>query len=166
MATTDQHSKADGSTDATDGSGTTPESRARALTLYLTEASAALSADPRLARAWALIDSKYDEERLGLSDMATTAALSKSQLMRLFRKVTRKTPHQILDRRRVLKAAELLANTDITVADTAMAVGFGSINAFRDALKNFIGTSPIDFKKRCRRPKNADFLGDNTLSSR
>ncbi len=61
---------------------------------------------------------------LGLSEMAGVANLSRYHFSRQFKRSTGLPPHQYVIGRRVERARELLARTDLSIGDVASVVGF------------------------------------------
>lgn len=82
-----------------------------------------------------------------LEDLTETAHMSRSNLMRIFRKATGHTPIEYLIRIRIQKAMELLCNTDLTITEIAMEIGFNDSNYFTRQFKRIIGKSPRTFRK-------------------
>jgi transcriptional regulator GlxA family with amidase domain len=130
---------------------------ARALSGHI----AALSLDPRLARAWSMV-----EDHAGhagpLLDEAAAAGLSANQLNRLFRKRTGLTFRRMEALSQVLEAARLLATTELTVLEVALQVGFGSVDALRYNFREILGLTPITFRKSLPRSCDGDFCRDTT----
>src|SRR6476469_6262689 len=82
-----------------------------------------------LLRAKDLIDSRYFED-LDVPRLAQAARLSPAHFSREFRRAFGETPHQYLLTRRLERAAELLRNTDYSVADICFSVGLKSVGSF------------------------------------
>ncbi len=93
-----------------------------------------------VARARALIDSRYDES-LSLEDLARAAGLPRHLLIRAFRKETGTTPHSYLVNRRTL-AARALLRAGTSPADAAFAVGFFDQSHLTRAFKARHGVTP------------------------
>ncbi|HEY6332118.1 MAG TPA: AraC family transcriptional regulator, partial [Blastocatellia bacterium] len=83
----------------------------------------------RLCRARAFIDAHYDEP-LDLDLIAREACLSRFHFLRLFRTVFKQTPHQYLTERRIRRAKELLAASNMSVTEVCFEVGFESLGSF------------------------------------
>ena len=82
-----------------------------------------------LLRAKDLIDSRYSEA-LDVPTLARAARLSPAHFSREFRREFGEPPHQYLLTRRLERAAELLRNTDHSVADICFTVGLKSVGSF------------------------------------
>lgn len=81
-----------------------------------------------------------------LAALAGAANLSPYHFARAFRRTTGLSPLEYVATRRIARARELLARTDMPVAGVALAVGFASQSAFATAFRRHTGTTP----KRCR----------------
>jgi transcriptional regulator GlxA family with amidase domain len=63
-----------------------------------------------------------------------------------FQKVLRRTPHAEITRIRMERAARLLRETDLPLADIAQRAGFASAIYLSKAFKNYSGTAPRTFR--------------------
>lgn len=91
-------------------------------------------------------------ERLTLDDLAVLATLSKDQCIRAFKKATGLPPIQYLNRLRIQKAARLLQDTRLSVAEVANAVGFPDSNYFSRQFKKYLGMSPTKYLQHKNMP--------------
>jgi AraC-like DNA-binding protein len=98
-----------------------------------------------LLRAKDLIDARYREE-LDVPTLARAAHLSPAHFSREFRRAFGEPPHQYLLTRRLERAAELLRNTDRTVAEICVAVGLRSIGSFTTSFGRTFGISPTAYR--------------------
>ena len=85
-------------------------------------------------------------EDLHVDDVAREAAISTSQLIRLFKRQLGTTPHSYLLRYRITQAKELLAETTIPVATIARQVGFASESNFSYHFGEMCGQSPSAYR--------------------
>src|SRR5687767_11493797 len=91
----------------------------------LTDVLTALPPTRHLLRAKDLIDARY-RDPLDVPTLARAAHLSPAHFSREFRRAFGESPHQYLLTRRLERAAELLRNTDQTVADICATIGLSS----------------------------------------
>jgi AraC-like DNA-binding protein len=98
-----------------------------------------------LLRAKDLIDARY-REPLDVPALARAAHLSPAHFSREFRQAFGEPPHQYLLTRRLERAAELLRNTDRSVADICVAVGLHSIGSFTTSFGRAFGLSPTAYR--------------------
>ncbi|MBN2651428.1 MAG: helix-turn-helix domain-containing protein [Spirochaetales bacterium] len=82
------------------------------------------------------------EELLKISNM------SRSSLMRTFRKATGQTPIEYLIRLRIQKSMKLLRNTNLNITEIAMEMGFHDSNYFTRQFKKANKISPTEYRKR------------------
>ena len=86
-------------------------------------------------------------EDLGLSEMAGVANLSQYHFSRQFKRSTGITPHQYVIQRRVKRARELLASTDLSVGDVASAVGFTHQSHLAHHVRRHFGVAPSSLRR-------------------
>jgi AraC-like DNA-binding protein len=98
-----------------------------------------------LLRAKDLVDARYSDP-LDVSTLAGVAHLSEAHFIREFRRAFGETPHQYLLTRRLERAAELLRNTDRSVADICFAVGLASVGSFTTSFKRAFGITPTGYR--------------------
>jgi AraC-like DNA-binding protein len=101
----------------------------------------------QINRAMRYID-EYFTEPISLHDVATSASLNKTYFATLFRQLNGVTPWEYITALRVEKAAELLANSDMSVLEVATACGFNSASNFNRAFRKVTGFTPRDFRSR------------------
>jgi len=102
--------------------------------------------DRRIDRALELIEARIDQD-IGLDELAAAACLSPFHFSRCFRASVGETPHAYLMSRRVARARDLLARTELTLAEIAYACGFASQSHFTAAFKRRVGTTPGAFRR-------------------
>lgn len=100
-----------------------------------------------LLRARNVIDRRY-QEPLELADLAATAFASPSHFSRAFASAFGETPIAYRRRRRMERAKELLRNTEMSVTEVALAVGFTSLGTFSTTFRSMTGRSPRDYRRR------------------
>ena len=98
-----------------------------------------------LLRAKDLIDARY-REPLDVPALARAAHLSPAHFSREFRRAFGETPHQYLLTRRLERAAELLRNTDYSVAEICFTVGLTSVGSFTTSFGRAFGASPTAYR--------------------
>jgi AraC-like DNA-binding protein len=99
----------------------------------------------RLARR--LINHRYDSE-LSIDDLSREVALSPYYLIRAFRLVYKQTPHQYLIAQRIAKAKDLLRNSELSITEICMEVGFESLGSFSSLFSKVAGISPSAYRMR------------------
>lgn len=82
--------------------------------------------------------------------MARCANLSVSRLHALFRSQLQTTPHAWLLQQRMARACELLANSNATLAQIALAAGFSDQSALTRAMRDSIDVTPSAYRRQRR----------------
>lgn len=100
----------------------------------------------RLHRAKELIECRLYEP-LSLAEIATYAALSPHHFLRLFKQVFKETPHHYQIRRRLERARHLLINTNQSITNICLSVGFESMGSFSWMFRKHHGVSPQMFRR-------------------
>ena len=101
----------------------------------------------RLLRARDAMDRAYAEP-LDVRTVAAVAHVSEAHFSRSFRAVFGETPHRYLQRRRVERAMFLLVQTDRSVTDICLDVGFTSLGTFSRTFRAIVGESPTSYRER------------------
>jgi AraC-like DNA-binding protein len=108
-----------------------------------TEAHALL----RVGHVIGALENDYTRE-WKLEELIAIAHMSKSNLMRVFRKATNQTPIEYLVRLRIQRAMELLRTTDQTITEIAHQTGFNDSNYFTRQFRRILNTSPSRFRNQ------------------
>ena len=99
----------------------------------------------RIHYAKDFIDSNYTQD-LSLSDIAKTALLSENHLLRCFKQVFGVSPFKYISLLRIQEASRQLSNSDKTISEIAMDVGYSSMSNFSHYFKSIMGASPTQYK--------------------
>ena len=86
------------------------------------------------------------ERKWTVGELASSTAVSRSGLDDRFRRVLGRSPIRYLTDWRMHLAAELLATTDVSVANIARRVGYDAEEAFSRAFKRYHGLSPAHWR--------------------
>jgi AraC family transcriptional regulator len=109
-------------------------------------------------RVISTIRSRLDQN-ISLSEMAAVAYMSPYHFNRTFRQVTGLPPRRFLSKLRVEAATRMLLNTDSSVTDICMDVGYTSLGTFVRRFSGVLGISPS--KLRTLRSSSAKNLLDH-----
>src|SRR5262245_44689729 len=90
-------------------------------------------------------------EPLDLEHIAVVAAVSKFHLVRVFDEVTGTTPHHFLACLRMQRAKELLLNSETSITDVCLTVGYESLGTFSKTFSALVGVSPQVFRAMPKR---------------
>jgi AraC-like DNA-binding protein len=99
----------------------------------------------RLLRARDAMDRTYAQP-LDVPSLARIAHVSEAHFIRSFRATFGETPHRYLQRRRVERAMFLLRQTDDSVTDICLDVGFKSLGTFSRTFRGIVGVSPTAYR--------------------
>ena len=99
----------------------------------------------RLLRARDAMDRSFAEP-LDVPTVAAVAHISPAHFSRSFRAVFGETPHRYLQRRRVERSMFLLRETDRSVTDVCIDVGFTSLGTFSRTFKEIVGETPSGYR--------------------
>jgi AraC-like DNA-binding protein len=99
----------------------------------------------RMLRARDAMDRAYAEP-LDVRTVAAVAHVSEAHFIRTFRAVFGETPHRYLQRRRVERSMFLLRETDRSITDVCLDVGFSSLGTFSRTFREIVGESPSSYR--------------------
>jgi AraC-like DNA-binding protein len=99
----------------------------------------------RLLRARDAMDRAYAEP-LNVRSIAAVAHVSEAHFIRSFRAAFGETPHRYLQRRRVERSMFLLRETDRSVTDICLDVGFTSLGSFSRLFREIVGETPSHYR--------------------
>jgi AraC-like DNA-binding protein len=99
----------------------------------------------RLLRARDAMDRAYAGS-LDVRAVAAIAHISPAHFSRCFRVVFGESPHRYLQRRRVERSMFLLRESDRTVTDICLDVGFSSLGTFCRTFRQIVGQTPSMYR--------------------
>jgi transcriptional regulator GlxA family with amidase domain len=85
-------------------------------------------------------------ESIDLSMLAGVAGLSVHHFARQFKQSIGVTPHHYLTQKRVERAQEMLAQTDLRCRKIASATGFSDQHHLARHFRHILGTTPSEFR--------------------
>ncbi|QUL54934.1 helix-turn-helix transcriptional regulator [Paenibacillus tritici] len=101
----------------------------------------------RLTVAYEYLHAYYNQN-VSLDEVSRVACLSKNHLIRNFRHFFNRTPHQFIIEKRILEAQRLLSQTESSVTEISLSVGFENPSSFNKVFKQRTGFSPQVFRKK------------------
>ncbi len=93
---------------------------------------------------------KHYDQKVTLEDIAKSGNISKSTCLVIFKKYLRDTPTNYLINYRLNNALKLLKETDLSVSETALSVGFNSISYFTETFRRVYRCSPVEYRNANR----------------
>src|SRR5436309_2615404 len=100
----------------------------------------------RMLRARDAMDRGYAQP-LDIPALARIAHVSEAHFIRTFRATFGETPHRYLQRRRVERSMFLLRETDRSVTDICLDVGFTSLGTFSRTFREIVGETPSTYRR-------------------
>jgi transcriptional regulator GlxA family with amidase domain len=101
----------------------------------------------RMLRARDAMDRTYAEP-LDIPGLARIACVSEAHFIRTFRATFGETPHRYLQRRRVERAMFLLRESDRSLTEICLDVGFNSLGTFSRTFRDIVGEPPTAYRRR------------------
>ncbi len=117
-------------------------------TLYV-EGDSQLHHDEVVASVQDRLNSQSGEP-INIAALANNAGISARSLNRRFKKITGHTPLGYLQQKRITDARELLAKTDLLVAEVALSVGYEDASYFSGLFKQHMQLTPAEYRKSVR----------------
>jgi transcriptional regulator GlxA family with amidase domain len=85
-------------------------------------------------------------ENIDLTMLATVAGLSTYHFAREFKRSTGIAPHYYLVNKRIERAQDMLARTDSSLAEIAIAAGFADQSHLARHFRRIVGSTPREFR--------------------
>jgi AraC-like DNA-binding protein len=101
----------------------------------------------RMLRARDAIDRAFAQP-LDIANLAEIANVSEGHFIRTFRATFGETPHRYLQRRRVERAMFMLCETERSITDVCLDVGFNSLGTFSRTFRDVVGVTPSEYRDR------------------
>jgi len=98
-----------------------------------------------MLRARDAMDRTY-AQALDIHALAGVAHVSPAHFIRTFRATFGETPHRYLQRRRVERAMFLLRETERSITDVCLDVGFASLGTFSRTFREIVGVNPTEYR--------------------
>ncbi|WP_231711081.1 helix-turn-helix domain-containing protein [Xanthobacter dioxanivorans] len=137
------------------GSALFVEGLAQSLTVHLVRQYALADTEARvqnalpgskLRRAVAFMTARLDQP-FDLDSLAREVGMSEFHFSRLFKKATGLSPSLYFIRQRVAKAQQLLQETDTSIIEIGISVGYSSPSHFAQIFRRETGLSPTDYRR-------------------
>lgn len=98
-----------------------------------------------IKEALSFVEQNFQND-ISIEDIAAACNLNRSYFGKIFRDAVGKSPQEFLINYRMVKAAELLKLTELSIGDIGNAVGYPNLLHFSRAFKNTYGTSPRQWR--------------------
>jgi AraC-like DNA-binding protein len=120
------------------------------LRLKVVKKSTRIEIIKRLYNVKEWLEANYSR-RITLYDLAAIANLNSQHLLRLFKQVFQKPPHQYIIDLRLEEAKRLLSSSELPITVICNSVGWDSLASFCNTFKQRMGINPTEFRKRMQR---------------
>jgi AraC family transcriptional regulator len=100
----------------------------------------------QLRRIKEFVDVHVSKE-IGISELAGLIGLSQFHFIRAFKHSVGLSPYQYVLSERISVAKEMLSESDLSVADVALAVGFSGASQLNRVFRKLIGVTPTAFRR-------------------
>lgn len=104
-------------------------------------------ADYYIREAITYIEQNYTRE-FTIEELSSTLGIDRGYFGKLFKRTTGQSPQQFLIQYRLIKAANLLKTTDLSIREVAHRVGYENQLHFSRAFHKMYDVSPRDYKKQ------------------
>jgi AraC-like DNA-binding protein len=101
---------------------------------------------PGVAKAMQHLAKHYDEP-ISAAQLSKRSGLSAPRFARVVKRIFGLTPSQLITKTRVAAAADLLRDTEQSIAEVALACGFCDHSAFTRAYHSATGQTPREFRR-------------------
>jgi len=98
------------------------------------------------------ISEQLGEQELSREEIANHVYLNPDYLTRLFKKECGLSISDYLQQQRIEYAKKLLAGSDQSISDIALASGYSNLSYFSTIFKKATGTAPADYRRSCQKP--------------
>lgn len=86
-------------------------------------------------------------DKITLSDIAGAGAVGESKCCRMFKQYLNETPNAYLNQYRLDKSAELLRNTDMSITEIALFVGYAGSSYYTETFHKWFGKTPKQYRE-------------------
>ena len=100
---------------------------------------------------------KYYMNPIKIDDLALQCGLSPSHFRRLFLASMHSSPLAYVNHIRIRNACDLLSNTDMSVLDVSLNVGFTTLSSFNRQFQKAFGVAPLTWRKNSRSTSRKDY---------
>ncbi len=99
-------------------------------------------------RTTEIIEENLSNERFGVSELASETGMSRSNLLRKIKKLTKLSASQFIRQVRLKNALEMLKQSSLNVSEVSYKVGFGSTSYFIKCFHDYYGYPPGEVGNR------------------
>ena len=93
-------------------------------------------------------------ENISLRDISKAVNISKSECCRSFQRVIKMTPFEYLMEYRILKSTNYLSNSNESISNIALNVGFNGISYYGKIFKKYMNCTPSQYRRKQKNINN------------
>lgn len=103
-----------------------------------------------LEKCIAVVESHLEDEQFSIKNLSDEIGMSHSNLYKKIKAISGGSANEFIRYIRLRKAAELMLNSDFTVAEAAYKVGINNAKYFREQFSKLFGINPSEYIKKHR----------------
>lgn len=103
--------------------------------------------DGRINRIVQFVEANY-QRKISLEDIGAEVGMSSTSVCRFFKKYTHQNLWNYLNGLRIVRAAQMIVETDDPISEIGMRCGFHNISNFNRAFRERIGSPPGDYRRQ------------------
>jgi len=103
-----------------------------------------------LERCITIVESHLEDEQFSIKNLSDEMGMSHSNLYKKIKAISDGSANEFIRYIRLRKAAELMLNSDFTVAEAAYKVGINNAKYFREQFSKLFGINPSEYIKKHR----------------
>jgi signal transduction histidine kinase/ligand-binding sensor domain-containing protein/DNA-binding response OmpR family regulator len=107
-----------------------------------------------LEKCIVIVESHLDDEQFSIKNLSDEIGMSHSNLYKKIKAISGGSANEFIRYIRLRKAAEIMLNTDCTVAEAAYKVGINNAKYFREQFSKLFGINPSEYIKKYREQFN------------
>jgi YesN/AraC family two-component response regulator len=101
-----------------------------------------------LHRVIASVEKNMSNAEYSVESMVQGVGMSRMQLYRKLKAVSGQSANEFIRTLRLKRAAQLLVQKQLTIAEVTYAVGFNDLQYFRESFKKYFGMTPSEYEAR------------------
>jgi signal transduction histidine kinase/ligand-binding sensor domain-containing protein/DNA-binding response OmpR family regulator len=101
-----------------------------------------------LNKVIASVEKNMSNAEYTVEHMVQEVGMSRMQLYRKLKAVTGQSANELIRTLRLKRAAQLLVQKQLTIAEVTYAVGFNDLQYFRESFKKYFGMTPSEYEER------------------
>lgn len=101
-----------------------------------------------MQKLYTVLERNISNTEMNLDDFCKDIGMSRSNMYRKLKSITNFAPNEFIRNYRLETAAKILKNSELSVSDVYVAVGFNSHAYFTNCFKNLYGVSPSEYASK------------------